>query len=66
MITLHNSTSPFFASSAMMLFLACAIAWPQTFDGDVSFGFFDMNSNNIVDPNDAIFKFSIGFSRGFL
>jgi len=50
----------------MMLFLACAIAWPQTFDGDVSFGFFDMNSNNIVDPNDAIFKFSIGFSRGFL
>ena len=35
-------------------------------DGDVSFGFLDMNSNNIVDPGDAIFRFSIGFSRGFL
>jgi len=35
-------------------------------DGDISFGFIDMNANNKIDPGDLLLNFSICFIRNFL
>jgi hypothetical protein len=35
-------------------------------DGDIGFSFLDMNKNNRIDAGDAMLKFSIGLTRGFL
>jgi hypothetical protein len=42
------------------------IAFGISLDGEVSFSFLDLNSNNRIDPGDMLLNFSIGIMRGFL